>query len=247
MWVERLLARGTDVIVAISDSQKKDLSEKFKIATADRIKTIHLGFDLEPFLSSWKLKGQLRQMLGMDKSTVVIGIIGRLVPIKNHRMFFEAAKRFINSDPGQKVIFLVVGDGELRGSLEIYCTNEGIDSYVRFLGWMRNLPMVYADVDILALTSLNEGTPLSIIEAMASSVPVIATEVGGVADLLGGLDDERSGDRFKIHERGILCKKGDAAGFSEALKFLMDMNPGNICAYSGPACLLRNSFRKNGS
>ena len=119
----------------------------------------------------------------------------------------------------------MVGDGELRGTLENYCINAGIYSYVRFLGWMKSLPMVYADVDILALTSLNEGTPLSIIEAMASSVPVIATEVGGVPDLLGRRTDERSGDDFKIHERGILCKKGDAAGFSEGLKFLMDMNP----------------------
>ena len=118
----------------------------------------------------------------------------------------------------------------MRGRLENYCKNAGIDSHVRFLGWMRNLPMVYADVDILALTSLNEGTPFSIIEAMASSVPVIATEVGGVPDLLGGPTDERSRGHFKIHERGILCKKGDAAGFAEGLKFLMDMNPGNVRA-----------------
>ena len=225
VWVERLLAKGTDVIVAISDSQKKDLSEKFKIATAHRIRTIHLGFDLEPFLLSWKLKGQLRQMFGMDNSTLVIGIIGRLVPIKNHRMFFEAAKRLIERDTEQKVVFLVVGDGELRGNLEQYCRNQRIDSHVRFLGWMRDLPMIYADLDILALTSLNEGTPFSIIEAMASSVPVVATEVGGVADLLGGLEDGRSGDRFKVHERGLLCEKEDAAGFAGALEFLMDMNP----------------------
>ena len=224
VWVERLLARGTDVIVAISDSQKRDLSEKFKITTADRIKTIPLGFDLAPFLSSWKFKGELRQRLGIDKSTVIIGIIGRLVPIKNHQMFFEAAKRLIDGDPERKVFFLVVGDGELRGGLETYCKNVGIDSHVRFLGWMRNLPMVYADVDILALTSLNEGTPFSMIEAMASSVPVIATEVGGVPDLLGEQTDGRSKNHFKIHERGILCEKGDAAGFAEGLEFLMDMD-----------------------
>ena len=230
VWVERLLARGTDVIVAISDSQKRDLSEKFKIASASRIRTIPLGFDLEPFLSSWKFKGQLRQMIGIDKSTVVIGIIGRLVPIKNHQMYFDAAKRFMALNPERNVVFLVVGDGELRGKLEDYCRDAGIDSHVRFLGWMRNLPMVYADVDILALTSLNEGTPFSIIEAMASSVPVIATEVGGVPDLLGGPAEEWSGDHFKIHERGILCKKGDAAGFAEGLKFLMDMNPDEMSA-----------------
>ncbi|MGA7964303.1 MAG: glycosyltransferase, partial [Gammaproteobacteria bacterium] len=230
VWVERLLARGTDVIVAISESQKRDLSEKFKITAARRIKTIPLGFDLKPFLSSSKFRGQLRQVLGIDKSTVVIGIIGRLVPIKNHEMFFEAAKQLMEWNPERTVIFLVVGDGELRGKLEDYCRNAGIDSHVRFLGWMRNLPMVYADVDILALTSLNEGTPFSIIEAMASSVPVIATEVGGVPDLLGGPTEERSGDRFKVHERGILCEKGDAAGFAEGLRFLMEVNPDETSA-----------------
>ena len=230
VWVERLLARRTDVIVAISDLQKRDLSEKFKITTADRIKTVPLGFDLEPFLSSWKLKGALRQMVGIDENTVTIGIIGRLVPIKNHEMFFEAAKRLIDSDPERKVVFLVVGDGELRGKLENNSRNSGIDSRVRFLGWMRNLPMVYADMNILALTSLNEGTPFSIIEAMASSVPVIATKVGGVPDLLGGPTDGRSGGPFKIHERGILCEKGDSAGFAEGLKFLMDMNPDEMSA-----------------
>ena len=230
VWVERLLARGTHMIVAISDSQKKDLTEKFKIAPARRIRTIPLGFDLKPFVTSWKFKGQLRQMLGIDKSTVVIGIIGRLVPIKNHLMFFDAAERLIAGNPERKVVFLVVGDGELRGKLEDYCRNAGIESHVRFLGWMRNLPMVYADVDILALTSLNEGTPFSIIEAMASSVPVIATKVGGVPDLLGGSTEEWSGDHFSIHERGILCEKGDAAGFAQGLKFLMEMNPDEMSA-----------------
>ncbi len=224
MWVERFLAKGTDVIVAISDSQKRDLSERFRITTGDRIKTVHLGFDMQPFLSSRKFKGQLKQMLGIHKSTLVIGIIGRLVPIKNHQMFFDAAKQFIERDPKRKVAFLVVGDGELREKMEQYCRDEGIDSHVRFLGWMKNLPMVYADVDILGLTSLNEGTPFSIIEAMASSVPVIATKVGGVTDLLGGLESGQPGNGFRIHERGILCEKEDASGFADGLKYLVDVD-----------------------
>ena len=116
VWVERLLARGTDVIVAISDAQKRDLLEKFKITTDHRIKTIPLGFDLKPFLSSWKLKGELRQTLGIEESTVVIGIIGRLVPIKNHRMFFETAKRLIDSRSGTKDCFLGGGRRRIAGN-----------------------------------------------------------------------------------------------------------------------------------
>ncbi len=224
IWVERLLARGTDIIVAISASQKRDLSEKFKIAPPCRIKTIPLGFDLKPFLSSRKFKGQLRKRLGIPESTAVVGIIGRLVPIKNHRMFFDAAKRFLESHPERKAVFLVVGDGELRERLEQYTRDSGIASNVRFMGWMRNLPFVYADVDILALTSLNEGTPFSIIEAMASSVPVIAAGVGGVPDLLGKSEGRRSRASFEVHERGILCKNGDARGFAEGLQFLMEID-----------------------
>ena len=223
--VERLLAKGTDVIVAISKSQKRDLSEKFGIAKSHQIKTIPLGVDLQPFFSSRKFQGQLKQTLGIHQGSVIIAIIGRLVPIKNHEMFFDAAKQFIEQNPEQKAVFLVVGDGELREKLEQYCKKEGLDSDVRFLGWMKNLPKVYADVDILGLTSLNEGTPFSIIEAMASSVPVMATEAGGVTDLLGRLESGQSGNSFTVHERGILCKKGADSGFADGLKYLVEMNP----------------------
>ncbi len=222
IWVERFLARLTDVIIAISKTQKRDLSEKFRIAPAKKISTVELGFDLRPFLESEVSRGQFRRSLGINDDSLLIGIIGRLVPIKNHLMFLEAAKIFLEQNAGVQTKFIVVGDGELRGELEAYCQELGLTSYVIFCSWIRDVPLVYADLDILALTSKNEGTPVSIIEAMASSVPVIATNVGGVLDLLGPPDGVPSPDGFLVCERGILSLKNDASGFAKGLKYLID-------------------------
>jgi glycosyltransferase involved in cell wall biosynthesis len=222
VWVERLLARFTDVIIALSGIQKKELVEKFRIAPTDKIKTVQLGFDLRPFLGSEALEGQFRRSFGISNDTLLIGIVGRLVPIKNHFMFLDAAKLFLEQNFGLSAKFVVVGDGELRDELNDYCQQLGLTSDVIFCGWVRNVPMVYEDLDILALTSSNEGTPVSIIEAMASSVPVIATDAGGVIDLLGPPDGLHKSDGFEVCERGILCRKNDAQGFTKGLKYLID-------------------------
>jgi len=224
VWTERLLARLTDVIIAISETQKRDLSEKFHIAPAQKIDTIELGFDLRPFLESQVLKGQFRRNLGTNDDTLLIGIIGRLVPIKNHILFLKAAKIFLELNPRVKAQFVVVGDGELRDELESYCHQLELNNHVMFCGWIKNVPAVYADLDILALTSTNEGTPVSIIEAMASSVPVVATDVGGVMDLLGPPDGTPSSDGYVVCERGILCQKNDTFGFAKGLKYLMEVD-----------------------
>ncbi len=222
VWTERFLARLTDVIIAISETQKRDLSEKFKIAPAEKINTVELGFDLRPFLRSGVLKGQFRQSLGINNDTLLVGIVGRLVSIKNHMMFLKAARLFLERNPGVPTKFMVVGDGELRDELETYSQQLGLSDHMIFCGWIKNVPVLYADLDILALTSANEGTPVSIIEAMASSVPVISTDAGGVQDLLGPPDGLPSSDGFVVCERGILCRKNDALGFAKGLRYLME-------------------------
>ncbi len=222
--IEYLLAKATDRIIAISETQKKELSEKYRIAPASKIKTVELGFNLRPFLLNNPLKGHFRQRFGVSSDTLLIGIVGRLVPIKNHFMFFEGAKMFLEQNPLIEANFIVVGDGELRKELEDYCEKLGLTDHVRFSGWIKNIPSVYADLAILALTSLNEGTPVSIIEAMASSVPVIATDAGGVIDLMGAPEGVPASEGFVPCERGILIRKGDVSGFAKGLKYLIDMN-----------------------
>jgi glycosyltransferase involved in cell wall biosynthesis len=221
MWVERLLAKVADVVVAISESQKSELVSKYHIGPASKFRIVELGFDLDRFFSIEPLKGEFRKSMGLDRDTILVGIIGRLVPIKNHKMFLKSAKLFLGNNPGVPVKFLIIGDGELRKELETFSQQQGLSGYVRFCGWHRDLPKVYADLDILCLTSINEGTPVSIIEAMASSVPVISTDAGGVRDLLGMPVRGMSQDGFQVLERGILCRQDDPRGFAKGLEYVI--------------------------
>src|SRR3989338_3562097 len=99
-------------------------------------------------------------------------------------MFLDVVKSLITHNLSLITKFIIVGDGELRQELENYAAESGIKDKVVFLGWRRDLENIYADLDIVCLTSLNEGTPVSLIEAMASGRPVVATDVGGVRDIV---------------------------------------------------------------
>ncbi|MBW2082870.1 MAG: glycosyltransferase [Deltaproteobacteria bacterium] len=222
VWIERLLAKMTDVIIAISYMQKMELTHKFNITTAKKTKIIELGFDLGPFLSCHVLKGKFRKEIGLPEEEFLIGVVGRLVPIKNHIMFLNAAKMLIESGHAKGAKFLIIGDGELRRELEYYCRKKRMDEKVIFCGWIKEVHYVYADLNLVALTSLSEGTPVSVIEAMASGVPVIATDVGGVPDLLGTPMNKNSYEGFVICERGIMCKKDDPEGLSNAIRYAME-------------------------
>jgi GT2 family glycosyltransferase/glycosyltransferase involved in cell wall biosynthesis len=223
--IERLLARVTDRIIAISQTQKWELLKKYKIGSSKKISIVKLGFNLEPFQSANRHKGALRKKLCVSDDTVLIGMVGRMAPIKNYRMFLEAGKQLIESQTNRKITLLLIGDGEERQKLEDYTDRLDIRENVVFYGWEENIAMIYADIEILALTSLNEGTPVSVIEAMASSVPVISTGVGGIKDLLGRIHPGQPNDRtFRICERGILCPKNDPITFAHGLNFMVNSN-----------------------
>ena len=140
-------------------------------------------------------------------------------------MFLEAGKLLSENQANKQITLLLVGDGEERQRLEDYTDSLGIRENVVFYGWEKNIAKIYADIDILALTSLNEGTPVSVIEAMASSIPVITTGVGGVKDLLGQFQPAQpSNQRFHVCERGILCPKNDPFTFAQALNYMLSSN-----------------------
>ncbi len=221
IWAERLQAKTTDVIIVISGSQKNELSRKYRIAPEKKFRTVKLGFDLQPFSLVKSLKGQFRRSIGVEPKTVLIGIVGRLVAIKNHKMFLDAAKIFTGENPGIQVKFLIIGDGELCQELMSYTSDLGLSDLVMFCGWIRDLPQVYADLDILILTSKNEGTPVSIIEAMASLVPVISTDAGGVRDLIGPQRSTFDLDGFEVCKRGLICRQGDANGLAKGIQFVL--------------------------
>jgi glycosyltransferase involved in cell wall biosynthesis len=176
-----MLARLTDRIVTLSPALKADLVG-MGIAGPEQIDVVPLGMNLDPLLGCSARREELRSELGILSGQPLIGIVGRLVPIKNHRLFLEAARSMVDS--GNPAHFALVGDGELHDSLQMLAGEMGIASRVHFLGWKQDMGPVYAALDLLALTSDNEGTPVAVIEAMAAGVPVVATAVGGVPDVV---------------------------------------------------------------
>ncbi|HOU37040.1 MAG TPA: glycosyltransferase, partial [Candidatus Omnitrophota bacterium] len=209
--IERTLAFFTHSIITVSGSVRDDLV-RLKIARREKIRVIPLGFELDAFLSA----GPRPQPSGF-----VVGIVGRLVPIKNHRMFLDAAALVHRKIAG--IRFLVVGDGEERGNLEAYARDAAIDC-VDFSGWSNDLKQVYSGLDLVVLTSINEGTPVSVIEAMACGRPVIATDVGGVRDLFGPVQKEISlpEGMFRLCERGILVPSNDSRSLAAAIAFMYE-------------------------
>lgn len=202
VWMERLLARLSDRIVTVSEGQKRELAG-YGIAPLEKITVVRLGFELEDLLACESHRGELRRELGLTDENKLVGIVARLVPIKNHHLFLQVAEVVAEAVPEAR--FLVVGDGELRDELEACALDWRLDGRVLFTGWRQDLPRLYADLDVVALTSINEGTPVSLIEAMAAGVPVAATAVGGVPDVI--VDGET----------GYLVKAGDVKGMAEAI------------------------------
>lgn len=208
IMIEKILARFTHKIIVISKSQLEDVAEKYKIAPEKKCSIIPLGLDLSPFLSLVGKK-DLREELFIDQEMLIVGMVGRLVDVKNHRMFLEAVSGICRTNPDVKAKFMIVGDGPLRKDLEGYVAELNISDRVIFTGWRRDLASVYNTLDIACLTSLNEGTPISLIEAMASGKAVLSTDVGGVRDVV------------TQGETGLLVSSGDIQGFSSSLVRLL--------------------------
>ena len=196
--IERILAKFTDAIITIGKAQKYEIAEKYRIANPGKCRVIKLGFELGKFLDSDRKKNVLRKRLNFNDSDILVGTVGRLAAIKNHKMFIDTVD-YINKNGtnrlNEKIRYVVIGDGELRNELLEYIKLRKLGEKISLIGWVKDIDEVYASLDIAALTSLNEGTPVSLIEAMASSRPVVSTDVGGVKDAVG--------------EIGLLVKSGD--------------------------------------
>jgi glycosyltransferase involved in cell wall biosynthesis len=214
---ERYLAGKSTAIIAISEAQKKELSEEFKIAPASKFRVIPLGLDLDKFRHDTAAKRQrFRNEFGLDDDVIAIGIIGRLVPVKNHTLFLQAIHHVLQNST-RKVKAFIVGDGETRAELESKATALGIRFSVQsdaahphplvFTSWRSDVDVINAGLDIVALTSFNEGTPVSLIEAQAANKPIVSTRVGGIGDivregqsaLLANVDDTDTFCRHLLH------------------------------------------------
>ena len=220
LLIEKILARCvTDRIIVVSHQQRREINENFRVGSPEQFAVIPLGIDLSLYADWEKRRPSARPELRADENVVLIGIVGRLTEIKNHKLFLAAAAR-LQKLTNSTVRFVIIGDGNLRNGLEAQAKSLGLRDSVSFLGTRKDPENFYPALDIVALTSLNEGTPLTLIEAMANVRPVVATAVGGVVDLLG--QSQLEVDGYTICERGISVRTGDGEGFAQALARLIE-------------------------
>lgn len=206
--IERALARFTDRIISVSPAQCHDIVQVYRIAPPEKVLVIPLGLDLQPFTTAKQTHlGHFRAALEIPTHVPLVGFVGRLTGVKNPSLFIEAAYHVVQQIPETHFVF--VGDGELRPDLKTQVGALGLTQQVIFAGWQPDMPAVYADLDLLALTSLNEGTPVTVIESLATGTPVVATAVGGVPDVV------------RDQQTGVLVPSGDANALAQAVVGLL--------------------------
>jgi glycosyltransferase involved in cell wall biosynthesis len=178
LWLaQRRVSRLAQKVAAVSDNVRDHLVQVQGLP-ADRVVTILNGIDLDAYRLPPAERAAARAELGLPPEAVVAGTVARLVPVKNQAMLLRAAARV----PG--LWLALAGDGELRTDLEQLAGELGIADRVRFLGLRRDVPRVLAALDVFVMTSESEGLPIAMIEAMAAGLPVVATEVGGIPELV---------------------------------------------------------------
>lgn len=218
--IERRLAKKSTNIIAISELQKKELSEIHRICPAEKIKVIPLGFDLTPFYTNTEAKRkEFRSKWNIKENEVAIGIVGRIVPIKDHVFFIHVIEQVLKKT-SKKIRVFIVGDGEERVNIQALISKKKLSyssnstpALFQFTSWMKNVDEVNAGMDIICLTSKNEGTPVSLIEAQASGNPVVSTNVGGIenvisADETGYLSDVGDLEQFTINLLKLIENEG---------------------------------------
>ena len=213
--IERSLARfATDRIIVISDQQLREINSEFGVGRREQFSVVPLGIEVEQFKKAGN-GGRLREELGVGANTLIVGCVGRLTEIKDIPLLLAAVKKCSEQPAATSIHFAIVGDGNLRAELERMVSELGIERLVTFLGNRSDVADIVAGMDIVVLTSKNEGTPLSLIEAMAAGKTVIATPVGGVVDLVGQVTDKKTG--FDLCERGIAVTERTPEAVAEAL------------------------------
>jgi glycosyltransferase involved in cell wall biosynthesis len=216
--IERYLAARSNAIVAISEKQKQELSLEHRICRPEKITVIPLGFDLSRFTGNrQQLRTSFRQKWKLKDDELAVVLIGRLVPVKNHALFLRSIAN-VFSQVNKPIRAFIVGDGELRSNLEALTLELGLTlatspdespAKVIFTSWIHDVESVLVGSDLVCLTSWNEGTPVSLIEAQAAGKAVISTRVGGVENVV----DEG--------QTGLLCDPGDAETFTRHLLDLL--------------------------
>ena len=222
--VEKWLARITTRIIAISESQAAEIADRFRICPRAKIEVVPLGLDLERFAApdAMAVARFRRSVLGPGQK-ILITTVGRLEPVKNHRLLLEVARQL----DAPHVVFALVGGGSEEETLRERAEELGVADRLRFLGWRSDLPVVYGASDIVVLTSINEGTPVCLLEALAAGKRVVSTDVGGVRDILqdgrlGRLVPSNRADLMAEEIARMILESHDAAARAASAKHVMN-------------------------
>lgn len=202
--LERLAAKITDKITILTRLGIDD-HVKLKIAPVSKFALIHAGIDLEIYRNPTITRDEIRKNLKIRKDEIVIGWVGRMVEVKNPRMFIEAAKT-LNTEEYK---FLMVGGGPLADDCRQLVDGYGLSNDFIFTGHRTDIPNLLNAMDIYVLTSDNEGLGRSILEAQCAGIPVIATDVGGVPEIV------------RDHRNGILIPAKNSTALAGAIKELI--------------------------
>ena len=216
--IERYLAKRTTAIITLSDIQKSELVDTFKIAPANKFEIIPLGFDLRRFEEGKEEKRKrFRAMYNIADDEIAIGIVGRLAPVKNHPLFLNAIKQ-VAEQTQQKLRVFIIGDGEERPKLEVlvqslqlsFTATKGEKALITFTSWIKDIDVSNAGMDVIVLSSDNEGTPVSLIEAQASAKPIVSTNVGGIENVV------------LTNETALLSERGNAQQLAQNILALTE-------------------------
>jgi glycosyltransferase involved in cell wall biosynthesis len=182
IWLEKFASRMTDKIVALTESEKSDYIAH-KIVDEKKCAVIHSGIEMDRYRElALEDKNKLKEEIGIPEDALVAGTVGRLVPVKGPEFMIKASRHIISKSP--QTYFVFAGDGPLKENLQALARETGTDTNVIFLGWRDDVPRILSVFDIFLLPSLNEGMGRVLAEAMALGKPIVASNVGGVPDLV---------------------------------------------------------------
>jgi glycosyltransferase involved in cell wall biosynthesis len=210
--LDRLILKRFAKVVAVSEAIAKSLVRSG--LGSHRVQVIANGVDF----NQWPSPAPVQPIETGARNKAVVGVVGRLVPQKGHIYLLQAARSILSAFP--QVEFVFIGDGPERASLEHATASLGLSSNVRFAGQKSDMPAVYAGIDILVLPSINEGMPMTLIEALAAGRPVVATAVGDVPKLIrdgetGFLVEPRNSDALSSAIAKLLCDPPLCLRFAE--------------------------------
>jgi glycosyltransferase involved in cell wall biosynthesis len=204
---ERIMSKLTHKIIALTELEKRDLAV-YHVALPSQVAVVNSGLELDHYRAIAVDTKRKKEDLHIREDAVVVGMVGRLEPVKGPEYFVEAADMVLKKHPN--ITFLIVGDGSLYDSLKAQCSRMHISDSLIFTGWREDIPELLTMIDLLVLPSLNEAVGRILIEAGACGKPVVATRVGGIPEVV--LDNKT----------GVLVPPRDAAEMARAIMVLAE-------------------------